>query len=187
MIAPSALESERLRLSPVGPEDLADMTALFAHPGMTEFMALQAEMKTPEGVKLLVKAVDASHRSQGPVVLLAIRLKDSGEFAGACGLAKAPDLPYAECLYAIVPRLQGRGLATEAMTLLLRYAFLETDLPEVVAHVTPDNAASVRVLEKIGPSTGMAALGPVKHPQFRDKVLLFWAKRADFPKHHTPE
>ena len=44
----------------------------------------------------------------------------------------------------------GKGYATEACERLLKFAFEEAPLEEVVAAIHPDNAASRRVLEKCG-------------------------------------
>lgn len=186
MIPPTVLESGRLVLRPVGPSDLAGMTALFSHPGATEAMALGPELKTPEGVARFVAAVDESHRSNGPVVLLAIRLKPSQEFVGACGLVKTPETSYAECVYAVSPPFQRRGFAPEAVELLIGHAFSNPELAQVIAHVLPDNTASVRVLEKIAPRTGMANLGLMDHPQYPRKVLRFSVTREAFEKKKAP-
>jgi RimJ/RimL family protein N-acetyltransferase len=50
--------------------------------------------------------------------------------------------------YGIVPSQQGRGFATKAVELLLKEAFLTTKIQTVIAHTTPSNRASHRVLEK---------------------------------------
>lgn len=186
MIAPHSLESDRLFLVPVGPQDLDGMTDLFTRPGATEAMALGPELKTPEGVLKFVAAVDASHRANGPVILLSILLKPSHQFAGACGLVKMPGTPYVECVYAISPPFQRKGLAPEAVELLIDYAFSNPEISEVVAHVLPGNTASVRVLEKIAPSTGMTARGLVDHPQYPQKVFRFSVTREDFEKKKAP-
>ncbi|WP_409298499.1 GNAT family N-acetyltransferase [Peribacillus sp. SCS-26] len=44
----------------------------------------------------------------------------------------------------------GRGAATEALSLLLHFAFETLKLRRVEAGVSPENAASIRVLEKAG-------------------------------------
>lgn len=52
----------------------------------------------------------------------------------------------------------GRGLGTEAVTAAVRFAFEEAQLHRVQAGVMPRNAASIRVLEKVGfRYEGMAA------------------------------
>nr|WP_300309432.1 GNAT family N-acetyltransferase [Halomonas sp.] len=43
-----------------------------------------------------------------------------------------------------------RGFATEANLAVLEYAFTQRQVPTVIALIEPDNAASVRVAEKIG-------------------------------------
>jgi ribosomal-protein-alanine N-acetyltransferase len=52
--------------------------------------------------------------------------------------------------YSIGERLNGRGLATEAVAVAVRFAFGELGLHRVQAAVMPRNAASIRVLAKNG-------------------------------------
>ncbi|WP_395517807.1 GNAT family N-acetyltransferase [Pseudorhizobium flavum] len=44
----------------------------------------------------------------------------------------------------------GRGYATEAAQTVLTYAFQTLGLDRVIADISPHNAASIRVAEKIG-------------------------------------
>ena len=44
----------------------------------------------------------------------------------------------------------GRGLTTEAVSLMLDYAFQEIDLHRIYTEVFPPNIASIRILEKLG-------------------------------------
>lgn len=70
---------------------------------------------------------------------------------GSCGMGYQRDsgLPI-EFGYTLARSSWGRGLATEAATACLRYAFEKLRLPELVASVDSRNTASQRVLEKIG-------------------------------------
>ena len=52
--------------------------------------------------------------------------------------------------YGIYDEFQGRGYATEAAKLALRWAFEHPEVEAVEAETAPDNAASQRVLEKCG-------------------------------------
>ena len=52
--------------------------------------------------------------------------------------------------YRLHPDYWGKGLATEAARATLRYGFETLALDEVIALVLPGNAASIRVLEKLG-------------------------------------
>lgn len=52
--------------------------------------------------------------------------------------------------YAVARAHWGRGLATEAATAAIDWAFAEHDLVEIWASTDPDNTRSRRVLEKLG-------------------------------------
>ncbi len=58
--------------------------------------------------------------------------------------------PGVELLYALRPDRQGQGLATELAGAVVRCAFDELVLPELVGYTLPTNTASRRVLEKAG-------------------------------------
>jgi RimJ/RimL family protein N-acetyltransferase len=53
-------------------------------------------------------------------------------------------------IYGIHPDVWGNGYATEAAGAVLRYALEQLAFPKVIADVDEPNAASVKVLEKIG-------------------------------------
>lgn len=80
------------------------------------------------------------------------------ELAGYAGLVHVADdvgdalgEPGAvELCYAIIPSCWGQGYATEIGRTLTGLALTSLDLRGVVAYTTPDNAASRRVLEKLG-------------------------------------
>ena len=52
--------------------------------------------------------------------------------------------------YSVVPAYQGRGLAAEAISALVGRAFRDPRVHRVIAETMPDNAPSLRVLEKNG-------------------------------------
>jgi ribosomal-protein-alanine N-acetyltransferase len=74
----------------------------------------------------------------------------SRELIGFCGLRFIGETRDVELLYGIHPRLWGRGFATEAARAILQWAFRETTLPRVFAGADLPNAASFRVMEKLG-------------------------------------
>jgi RimJ/RimL family protein N-acetyltransferase len=57
---------------------------------------------------------------------------------------------YAEIGYGIAEQSQGRGTATAAVNLLVKKCFCESPLRRLLAYVHDKNAASCRVLEKVG-------------------------------------
>jgi [ribosomal protein S5]-alanine N-acetyltransferase len=52
--------------------------------------------------------------------------------------------------FSVMPSLQSQGYATEMAEALVRNAFADVRVRKVVAHTTPDNASSIRVLTKSG-------------------------------------
>jgi [ribosomal protein S5]-alanine N-acetyltransferase len=72
--------------------------------------------------------------------------------AGGIGLRPQLGEGYgvAECGYWLGRRFWGNGLATEALRLILPYAFEERRLRRVEAYVFATNPASARILEKCG-------------------------------------
>lgn len=52
--------------------------------------------------------------------------------------------------YSMDSRAYGQGLMTEALAAAIPHVFRETGLHRITAHVMPANAASIRILEKLG-------------------------------------
>ncbi len=85
------------------------------------------------------------------VTLWTVILRETGEIVGDCGVIPiAWQGPAFELAYRFGPRAWGRGLATEAGRAALTHAWEVTDLAEVVGVTDLGNAASQRVLAKLG-------------------------------------
>lgn len=127
--------TERLRLILVSPDDAADMLAgrhqARWHPDY------------PRRDDVDAASLVRPDQPWGPrhIVLGALAV-------GSIGFFGPPVDGEVEVGYGLVPEVRGRGVATEALTAVLR----ETDLLGVAvrASVEPGNTASVRVLAKAG-------------------------------------
>ena len=91
----------------------------------------------------------------GILALWATVLKLEGSYVGRCGLyphlnggERVPD--EAVLAFYLARAFWGRGLATEAGRTFVDFGFGELGLKRIVAAVDVRNAASVRVLEKLG-------------------------------------
>ena len=69
--------------------------------------------------------------------------------AGFSGLLRSPE-GEASLIFGTRPDLRGRGYAFQAASAVVNYGFETLDLARVVADVDEPNAASIRVLEKLG-------------------------------------
>jgi len=69
---------------------------------------------------------------------------------GSCRFKSAPVAGEVEISYGIAPALRGRGLGTHAIRQLLQLAAGADGIRRVVAHVLPENAASSRLVRRLG-------------------------------------
>lgn len=67
-----------------------------------------------------------------------------------CGFAQRDYLDYPDLGFAFLPPYLGQGYGTEAATALLAYAQSTLLLQQIAAFTSMDNAASIRLLEKLG-------------------------------------
>lgn len=76
--------------------------------------------------------------------------RSTGDALGICGLIRRDTLPDVDIGFAFLARHRGQGLASEAARAVLACECPRLGLKRVLAIVNPDNAASIRVLEKLG-------------------------------------
>jgi RimJ/RimL family protein N-acetyltransferase len=143
--------TERLLVRRPTPDDRALYHAHFTHPEVERW--LRPPPLPPFDAKTIDELIlsDCAHWADhgfGPWVLID---RETGEFAGRGGLAwtSVEDVAEVELPWSIEPRLQGRGLATEAATAATEQA-RELDFDQVIALTLPTNTASQRVAHKAG-------------------------------------
>lgn len=68
-----------------------------------------------------------------------------GKVVGKAGFFRPPEIGYI-----LHPDVWGRGVASEACAAVIECLFVATDHDKVTADVDPENAASIRLLEKLG-------------------------------------
>ena len=136
---------------------------------------------------------------QPPYGERAVALRETGQVIGACGFVpcldqfgRLPTLRPADVeanmvlsstelglFWAISPRYQGQGYATEAAWALIEHAFTRLGLRRIVATTTYDNAASIRVMQKAGMRIDknlsndppwLQVVGVLDHPEYRKTI-----------------
>jgi RimJ/RimL family protein N-acetyltransferase len=107
------------------------------------------------GVRSLAQARLAL--ADGPMLMQATRghsiymvTRHDGTPLGMCGLIKRNALEEIDLGYAFLPQWQGQGYAREAAAAVLHYAHTSLGLCRVFAIVSPGNARSISLLQKIG-------------------------------------
>jgi RimJ/RimL family protein N-acetyltransferase len=77
-------------------------------------------------------------------------LKEEQCVIGFCGLKYLEDLDAVDVGYRFLPEYWGRGFATEACMVSIRFGFDVLKLDRIIGLVLAENARSIRVLEKVG-------------------------------------
>lgn len=132
-------------------DDLPAAHTIYSHP---EAMRWSPAGPSPssEATRAILEGHFASYAQHG-IGKWAVALRASGEIIGDCGVVMVPvhDLtPEPELGYRLLPEFQGQGYATEAGKAALAHCLTLVGLPRVLGIVEPANAASVRVLLKLG-------------------------------------
>jgi [ribosomal protein S5]-alanine N-acetyltransferase len=172
--ATPVLETERLILRPISNDDLAATHRVFDDPAVRRYLWDDR----PVSLEATASVVQASARdfSERGVGLFGVRLRGAEELVGLCGLRWEDGIGDMEIIYCLLPELWGRGLATEAAEACLRFAFEEVRLERVMAGADEPNAASLRIIEKLG----MRFVGRILPAAPEAPYFVF--NRADFPR-----
>lgn len=143
------LETERLVLREWTPDDAG---ALFVMLGDAEVMRYVDTGRPWEGVERVrewLGWVVKNYRTRG-WSRWAVVERDGGLAVGSCGFVPLPWSGEVDFGYLFRRDRWGRGYASEIAPAALRHGFERYGFREVVASIDPKNAASRRVLEKIG-------------------------------------
>jgi RimJ/RimL family protein N-acetyltransferase len=142
------LETNRLRLRRFTYEDLDETAAMLGDPEtMHYYPAPKSRAESLEWIEWNLRLY--AERGFG---LWVLELKESGEFAGDCGLVPQ-DIDGGEEIeigYHVVRRLWRRGLAGEAAAACRDYARDRLGLDRVVSIIDPENVPSQGVARSIG-------------------------------------
>jgi ribosomal-protein-alanine N-acetyltransferase len=143
--------TERLKLRELVPNDWRRIHAYQSDSRYLRFYPW-TERKPEEVREFLQTFLEWQKEKPRNKFQFAITPRDQDEkLIGNCGIRKAAaDAWEADMGYEIDPNFWGRGYGTEAAQALLTFGFRELGLHRVWAHCIADNAASARVLEKVG-------------------------------------
>jgi RimJ/RimL family protein N-acetyltransferase len=173
--------SERLGFRCWREDDLPLAIGLWGDPEVTRLIDARVTLSA-DAVKQMLDAHIAMEREHG-VQYWPLFILDSGAHAGCCGLRPhdvARDIY--ELGVHLRPAFRGRGLAEEAASAVIGHAFARLGASALFAGHHPNNAASARLLGKLGfrytHDEHYAPTG-LRHPSY---VL----ERADFQRQASP-
>jgi [ribosomal protein S5]-alanine N-acetyltransferase len=141
------LLTARLILRPVEGRDLGPLRAIWSDSAVMTHMG-RGTRDAAESLKRVRELIEHQRR-HGFGKWAAIE-RAGGKLIGYCGIELYEGGPDVELGFALARSAWGRGYATEAASAWLEHAFTVLGFTRVLALVQPANAASIRVLEKLG-------------------------------------
>jgi ribosomal-protein-alanine N-acetyltransferase len=143
------LETDRLLLREYVEEDAEALFKLNSDPKVLRFLPDERLLNVEQARQILIDHPIADYRKYG-FGRGACILKSTGEQIGFAGLKYLEELGEVDVAFRLMPTHWGQGLATEASLASVRFGFADLGLKRIIGLVTPENIASVRVLEKTG-------------------------------------
>ncbi len=145
----TVLETERLLLRQLSTEDAGFILELLNEPSFIRNIGDRGVRTIEDANSYILNGPVASYAKNGFGLYL-VKLKETNESIGMCGLIKRDTLEDVDIGYAFLPRFWSKGYAVELAQAVKEYAKNTIGLNRIVAIVDPENAGSIRVLEKIG-------------------------------------
>jgi RimJ/RimL family protein N-acetyltransferase len=149
MAGVNVIETERLALRRLTADDAAFVRELVNEPSWIRFIGDRGVRTLEDARAYLEKGPLAMYRRHG-FGLWVVEVRETGEATGLCGLIKRDALEDVDIGFAFLPRFWRRGYALESARAVLAYGRETLELQRIVAITSPDNDASIRLLEKIG-------------------------------------
>ncbi|WP_446216262.1 GNAT family N-acetyltransferase [Micromonospora sp. IBHARD004] len=143
------LQTARLRLRPFNDADANALFALHSSAYVLRYWDAPPWSERVRAERFIMACRQMAEEGTG--TRLAMDRVSDGAFIGWCSLTRwNPDYRSASMGYCLDDAAWGHGYATEAAHALLKWAFDTLDLNRVQAETDTRNAASARVLEKLG-------------------------------------
>ena len=168
------IETERLILRRLDSGDLDELAALFASVDVLRHLAVEplAGEAARDFAAEFIRDSRGEFREAGTGAM-AVTARASPKAIGYCGLRPVPIEPGSlELMYALMPGVWGKGIATEAAGACLDWGFRALDPNAVIALARAENLASLAVMERLG----LRYVG-MSDSYYRDKLRLYRMSR----------
>jgi len=148
----TVLTTDRLTLTPVAVGDRDYLIPLWADADFTRHIMGRGLSEEEVWFRLLR---DMGHWQAKGYGNWSIRETDTGAYVGSVGVLDyrrdmTPAFDAPELGWGVVPAFQGQGLALEALHAALTWTDAYRLEPRTVCMISPDNAPSVRLAERVG-------------------------------------
>ncbi len=167
----TVLSTERLTLTPVAVGDMDDLTALWADADFTRHIMGRGLSEEEVWFRLLR---DVGHWQVKGYGNWSIRETATGAYVGSVGVLDyrrdmTPPFDAPELGWGVAPAFQGRSMAREALQAALGWTDQHRSEPRTVCMISPDNAASIRLAERVG-------YRPYGHADYKGSVVTLFER-----------
>jgi RimJ/RimL family protein N-acetyltransferase len=145
----AVLTTARLRLRPLEAADAAFIVALLNDEAFVRNIGDRGVRSEEDAIAYISGGPQASYQRHG-FGLSAVELAGAAVPIGICGLLQRDQLPAPDLGFAFLPQFRSQGYAYEAAAAVKGDAHGRLDLPTLFAIVSPGNAPSIRLLERLG-------------------------------------
>jgi ribosomal-protein-alanine N-acetyltransferase len=146
----NVLETERLILRRLAPDDAAEMFRIYSDPKTMEFMGKGFD-SIEDGRTRIQQHIEWYYEKY-EFGLWATVLKENNRLIGRCGLLyeEIEGRKDLELAYLIDCNYWGKGLAAEAARAILKIGFDQYQANRIIAVIVPENRNSIRLAERLG-------------------------------------
>ena len=177
------LPADGIRLRALTPDDAGAVLEIFGDPEVIRWMSI-ARLEDEDGARDFIAEID-HFAAEGTLYQWGIEIDEDDAEKGACTVVGTVTLAgidhrhrRAEVGFAVTRRLQGRRIASRALPALIDFAFGSMDLHRLEADVDPENAPSLKILERLGfRREGHLRERYHQDGEWRDAVLLGLLRR----------
>jgi ribosomal-protein-alanine N-acetyltransferase len=142
-----ALQTKRLSLRKLSLDDAEEIFALRSNDEVNKFID-RAKAKDVDEAIAFINKVNISIANNNSIYWV-ICYRENPKLIGTICLWNINEKLYkAEVGYELIPEYQGKGIATEALSVVINYGFDEMMLGTIEAYTHKENMASTKLLEK---------------------------------------
>ena len=141
--------TERLSLRWLEPSDGAFILQLVNDPDWLRYIGDRG-IRTLADAEAYIETGPRAMYARLGFGLYAISVNRGRHLIGMCGLIQRDTLPHIDIGYALLPAFRGHGYALEAAQACVALARDTFKVHRLLAIASPDNAASARLLNKLG-------------------------------------
>ncbi len=143
------VETDRLALHCMCDEDAPFVRHLVNEPQFIARIGDKGVESDADAVRYLRDVPMASYQEHGYGGYL-VRLRESSERIGMCGLYRRSNLEHPDLGFAVASAFTGQGYAFEAATAVIAYARSTLGIPLLAAVADTDNRPSLGLIRKLG-------------------------------------